>query len=509
MRYLCLLLLLAGCAPEPDVAPEEKPGTISLIFGAHPDFRQNLPEGIAQYVDDHRIKRSLRPNPAGDTLTIFTNREVLELTHTYPYQKDEGGSVTYSLLHFIVQQGDTVEFTYDRFKPHAEVLNREVLPYDLNYNLASWEEMYARKVPVRLYMFEFAFDPNWTKEEEEANFLNHVTSVTQQDLDETMRENIFLDSLFNASLISEEAFTYHKAINYFRLIDPGMKRERVDRYVSQPAAAAVGELDGIESAAYIPQLSIEALAFMGSMKYTLSDYMAYRFQVPTVSETYVGSGLRYPDYPIKFDSTLAADWLSQEVKEALLLDDLKGIMEQYPVAYRFRYLSKFKEFVSDTTMVNYITSEYAMEAGEEEEILLEDRDGNTQTFSELLAAQAGKVVYVDWWAGWCGPCLQAMPELVALEDSLSGKEAVVLYVSIDEKRDYWQAAADSLLPATTSTSYRVSNKFVSKQFESFNIQYVPRYFLIDREGEIVKDYAPGPAEAGLLEMITELLMTTP
>ncbi|MEM8488646.1 MAG: TlpA disulfide reductase family protein [Bacteroidota bacterium] len=507
MRYLCLLVLLVGCAPKPDVAPEEKPGAISLIFGAHPDFRQNLPEGIAQYVDDHRIKRSLRPNQTGDTLTIFTNREVLELTHTYPYQDDEDGPVTYSLLHFIVQQGDTVRFTYDRFKPHAEVLNRAVLPYDLNYNLASWEEMYERKVPVRLYMFEFAFDPNWTKEEEEANFLNHVTSVTQQDLDETMRENIFLDSLFNASLISEEAFTYHKTINYFRLMDRDMKRERVDRYVNQPAAEAVGEMDGIQSADYIPQLSIEALAFMGSMKYALSDYMAYRFQIPTVTETYDGSGLRYPDYPIKFDSTLAAEWLSQEVKESLLMDDLKGIMEQYPVAYRFRYLSKFKEFVSDTTMVNHITSEYAMDAGEEEEIILEDRDGSTQTFSEVLAMHAGKVVYVDWWAAWCGPCIQAMPELHALEDSFSGKEAVVLYVSIDEKHDYWQAAADTLLPDAVTTSYRVSNKFVSKQFEMYNIQYVPRYFLIDREGKVIKDYAPGPADASLMEMVAALLVT--
>lgn len=505
MRYLCLVLLLTACASQPTSPPEEKPGTISLIFGAHPDYEHNLPEGIAQYMDDHFIKRSLRPSQEGDTLTISTNRDILELTHKYHYREKEDGPISYSNLHYIIQNGDTVRFTYNGFKPHAEVLNRETLPYDLNYTLASWEQLYERKVPVRSYMLEFPFDPDWTEEEREASFFRHVHKVTQQDLVEIEREDAFLDSLFAADLISEQGYAYHKAINYFRVMDRDMKRERMDRYVHQPGADAMQEQSDIQAAGYIPELSIEELATVGSIHYALSDYITYRFQVPTVSETYASSGLRYPAYPMKFDSTLQASWLPKQVKEALLLDDLTGIIKEYPVSYRFRYLSKFKEFVSDTAMVNYITTRYALESGEEEEIQLEDLNGHTQTFSELLAKHAGKVVYVDWWAGWCSPCLQTMPDLRALEDSLSGTDAVVVYISIDEVHEQWQASADSWLPGTEKTSYRVSNKFVSKQFESFNIQYIPRYFLIDRQGQVVQEYAPGPDEAGLLEMIAELL----
>lgn len=505
MRFIWLLLLLTACSQPPHSAPKENPGTITLVFDAHQDYRNIFPEGIVQYVDDHYIKQNLRPNQEGDTLSITTHRDFLELTHQYPYQENDNGPISYSQLHYILQKGDTVRFTYKRFAPHAEVLNREVLPYDLNYNLASWPQLYERNAPVRNFMFEFQFNPDWTEEEQETNFLRHVDMINKQDLAEMAREDAFLDSLFETALISEQAYSYHKAINYFRVMDRDMKRARVDRYVNQTGLDGMQEHEGVQTADYIPRLNIEELATVGSILYALDDYVAYRFQVPTVSETYDGSGFRYPDYPVKFDSTLQASWLSQQMKEALLLNDLKGIMKEYPVAYRFRYLSKFKAFVSDTAMVNHIATQYAIEAGEEEDILLEDLDGNTQTFSELMARHAGKVVYVDWWASWCGPCFQVMPDLYALEDSLSGKKAVILYISIDETNDLWKISADSFLSGTEQNSYRVSNKFVSKQFESFNIQYIPRYFLIDQQGKVVHEYAPGPAEEQLVTMITELL----
>ncbi len=506
MRYLVLLLFLAACSAEPVPGLEEMqgPGTISIIFDAHPDYRHNLPEGIAQYIDDHFIKRSLRPKATGDTLTIITEKDVLELTHTYPHQAGEDGPITYSQLRYFIQKGDTLRFSYDGYKPHAEVLNRATRPYDLNYDLASWGELYERKVPVRFYMFGFVFDPNWTEAEREENFLRHVNQINQQDLDEIALEDAFLDSLFAAALISEHAYVGHKSINYFRVMDSKEKRERVARYVNQPGAALMAEQGGVESAGFVPQVPIEELAAMGSIRYALNDYIAYRFQVPTVSETYDGAGLRYPDYPIKFDSTLQAPWLSEQVKAALLVDDMQGIMEEYPVAQRLRYLSKFKAFVADTVVVNYFTKKYAVTAGEEEEILLENRNGIVQPFSDVLAAHAGKVVYVDWWAGWCGPCHQAMPDLKALADTLAGQEAVVLYISIDEENELWAASADSLLPGAEALSYRVLNKFMSKQYEAFNIQYIPRYFLIDKQGRVVEEYAPAPDEERLLDMITAL-----
>jgi|GEM_PF-4772958 len=505
MRFLVLVLLLSACTAESASVVEDQPGTVTIIFDAHPSYRHNLHEGIAQYVDDHFIKRTLRPDQQGDTLTVITARDMLGLTHTFPFEEKEGGPTVYMQLHYAIQKGDTVRFTYDGFKPHAEVLNRDVLPYDLNYDLASWEALYEQNAPVRAFMFSFVFDPNWTVQERDENFRRHMYQVHAQDLEEISREDVFLDSLFDAGMLSEAAHGYRKAINYFRVMDRDLRRARVDQYVNQHIESSEGEIANLEERGSVPEMSYEELAALGVIQFSLSDYVVQRFQVPTVSEAYDGSGLRYPDYPIKFDSTLEASWLPQKAKEVLLFEDLKGILQEYPLEYRFRYLSKFKEFVTDTTLVNYITTQYSIEAGEEEEIILEDLEGNTNTFTEVLADYAGKVVYIDWWAGWCGPCIRIMPEMQELEQSLDKQDAVILYISIDEDTKSWATSIDSLLYGSQQTNYRVANKYVSKQFESFNIQFIPRYFLINQKGEIVEDYAPGPGEERLNLLLTQLL----
>lgn len=505
MRILVVLLFLSACAAEPDALVEEQPGTVTLIFEPQTAYRDNLQQGIAQYIDDHFIKRSLRPDRQGDTLTISTSKDLLGITHFFPFQEEEGGPTVYMQLHYAIQKGDSVRFTYDGFKPHAEVLNRDERPYDLNYDLASWEALYEQNAPVRAFMFSFVFNADWTDEERDENFRRHMDQVHAQDVEEIAREDVLLDSLLDAGLLSEPAYGYRKAINYFRVMDRDLRRARVDQYVNQHVASAEAGEAQLQQDGSVPELSYDELAALGVIQFSLSDYVVQRFQVPTVSEAYDGSGLRYPDYPIKFDSTLEASWLPQKAKEVLLFDDLRGILQEYPIEYRFRYLSKFKEFVTDTALVNYITTQYSIEAGEEEEIILEDLEGNTSTFAEVLAGHAGKVVYIDWWAGWCAPCIRIMPEMQELEQSLDKQEAVILYISIDEDTQSWATSIDSLLYGSRLTNYRVSNKYVSKQFESFNIQFIPRYFLIDQEGEIVEEYAPGPGEERLNQLLADLL----
>ncbi|MBX2822692.1 MAG: TlpA family protein disulfide reductase [Rhodothermaceae bacterium] len=505
MRYLVILLLLSACTTEPAPPLKEQPGTITIIFGAHPEYRRNLPEGIAQYIDDHYIKQALRPDQQGDTLTIKTAKDMLGLKHTFPFQEKGGGATVYMHLYYAIQKGDSVRFTYDGMKPHAEVLNRDAPLYDLNYDLASWEALYEQNAPVRAFMFSFVFNPDWKKEETDENFRRHMEQVHAQDQAEIVREDALLDSLFDVGLLSEPAYGYRKAINYFRVMDRDVRRARVDQYVNQYVASIEAGESQLQQEGSEPDLSYEELAALGVIQYSLSDYVTQRFQIPTVSEQYDGSGLRYPDYPLKFDSTLQASWLPQKAKEVLLFSDLEGILQEYPMEYRFRYLSKFKEFVTDTALVNYITTQYSLEAGEEEEIILEDLEGNTSTFAEVLAGHAGKVVYIDWWAGWCAPCIRIMPEMRELEQSLDKQEAVILYISIDEDTQSWATSIDSLLYGSRLTNYRVSNKYVSKQFESFNIQFIPRYFLIDQEGEIVEEYAPGPGEESLNQLLAELL----
>jgi thiol-disulfide isomerase/thioredoxin len=61
-------------------------------------------------------------------------------------------------------------------------------------------------------------------------------------------------------------------------------------------------------------------------------------------------------------------------------------------------------------------------------LALKDLDGG----SHRLADYRGKVILVNFWATWCGPCRDEMPSIQELKDKLAGKPFVVLAVNLDE-----------------------------------------------------------------------------
>ncbi|MDR0228105.1 MAG: TlpA family protein disulfide reductase [Flavobacteriaceae bacterium] len=67
-----------------------------------------------------------------------------------------------------------------------------------------------------------------------------------------------------------------------------------------------------------------------------------------------------------------------------------------------------------------------------------DANGKKVTLSSLK----GKVVFVNFWATWCGPCIQEMPSIQALKNKMKKKNVVFLLVDIDGKYDKSKAFMD-------------------------------------------------------------------
>jgi thiol-disulfide isomerase/thioredoxin len=68
---------------------------------------------------------------------------------------------------------------------------------------------------------------------------------------------------------------------------------------------------------------------------------------------------------------------------------------------------------------------------------------NETSYPQMIAAQKGKVVLVDFWATWCVPCRKEMPELAKLESRLKAKGLVLIPISADEPEN--EAAAREFL----------------------------------------------------------------
>lgn len=116
----------------------------------------------------------------------------------------------------------------------------------------------------------------------------------------------------------------------------------------------------------------------------------------------------------------------------------------------------------------------------------------------------GKYVYVDVWATWCGPCKREIPFLKELDEEYKGKDLAIVSLSIDkmENKDKWlKMVKDQQLQGIQILADKDWN---SEFVTSYNITGIPRFILIDPEGNIYNSNAPRPSDPRLKELLSSL-----
>ena len=120
-----------------------------------------------------------------------------------------------------------------------------------------------------------------------------------------------------------------------------------------------------------------------------------------------------------------------------------------------------------------------------------------------LADYHGKVVYLKFWASWCGPCMRQVPPAAELKERFAGEEDLVfLYVSIEREDVAWRNAVAH--HGITGVHARTPGRERGVP-ALYNVRWIPTFYIIGRDGNIFDHRPPMPADEGIDDVLRNAL----
>ncbi|ARV14776.1 TlpA family protein disulfide reductase [Polaribacter sp. SA4-12] len=122
----------------------------------------------------------------------------------------------------------------------------------------------------------------------------------------------------------------------------------------------------------------------------------------------------------------------------------------------------------------------------------------------------GKYVYIDVWATWCGPCIREIPSLQKLEKEYHNKNIEFVSISTDESRrsgGSWEAAEKKWRDFVKEKQMGGVQLWAGQDYalqQAYQITGIPRFILIDPQGNIVDSNAPRPSDPRLKTLFNSL-----
>jgi thiol-disulfide isomerase/thioredoxin len=102
------------------------------------------------------------------------------------------------------------------------------------------------------------------------------------------------------------------------------------------------------------------------------------------------------------------------------------------------------------------------------------------SFKEILKKHMGKVTVIEIWASWCGDCVKAMPKVKEMQTANPNVDYV--FISMDKAFDKWQAGIEK--HELKGDHYWVTDGMKGEFGQSIDLDWIPRYLILDGKGKI-------------------------
>ncbi len=108
-------------------------------------------------------------------------------------------------------------------------------------------------------------------------------------------------------------------------------------------------------------------------------------------------------------------------------------------------------------------------------------DGSEIAFENILKKHEGKTILIEVWAAWCSDCVKNMPKIKAIQTKNPNVDYV--FLSADKTPESWKAGIEKY--KIVGENYLISDGMQGVFGNAINLDWIPRYIIIDKTGKII------------------------
>lgn len=459
------------------------------IFGGRIYF-----ENIAYVLNFNGIKEYLKPinRLSIDTVNVFSDEKNIEISF---YQK------RLSEKSFLFFNGDTALVSYNNNGiPKIEIKNRKTNVYD--YSFEDYKNIILEKDKTmsaeERYFRYLSYPSEKVSKEELLDFWRKNQDKNSKNLMIILsKEKKLLDSLYDLKLLSNNVYDYYidkTLYSYYSLLanEKVLPKPVINKNIDQKLILP-NEFTILKNQETNLDLNYILNNNTLNLKYGFyKDFFEF-YYVPKYYEentvkttnTFQNFGGTHYEYTVVFDSISKGSYFSKEIKEYLLFNYMNKIAENFPPKIVDLYYKKYKNQVKNQEYSDIINSKYKLDSFSTDKLTLVDCNQRKSFLEDIIKKNAGKVIFLNFWASWCGPCIKSIPKLNDLKNEYSD-QVVFIDISTENKFDDWLSSKAYSEMDKSSNNYILTNPYLSNFLKENHVDFVPRYMLIDKNGNLVQ-----------------------
>jgi thiol-disulfide isomerase/thioredoxin len=260
-------------------------------------------------------------------------------------------------------------------------------------------------------------------------------------------------------------------------------------------------LDGVN-------LDDPALLDISDAKYFISSYVAA--QAMKISGVPREQSYNNPEVRKATFKFLEVTFKNPEFYNVFAFENLKGTIDsQGPAGLDTEiadYMAKSTDEANKKALKEITDGWVTMAAGQPAPVFnLPDIDGKMVSLTDF----AGKYVYIDYWATWCGPCKAEVPAYKQLIGDYAGKNIVFISISVDKDKAAWEKMVKEGIPDPADGTKMIQMSWLQlhdavKYNKIWLVKFIPTFVLIDPQGKIVNSRALRPSNPELRPILDGL-----